>query len=390
MALDLQIGTEFSSRKAASQLHAKLVEFLASGKAAVGTPFLTDYDLVERSGLSRSTVRRALDQLQKEGWLDRRIGVGSFVGPRAAMPGKLGAAHNAAITGALRLAVLIFNIGDLPHDWYTPHILEGLDKGAETAGIVIELLGNRDRDINAISRRLERSRPDILACLAAEEVQALVIRDAQRLDIPCILSGTPHLQLGLPAVCEDNRQGMTLAVKHLLDKGHRRIGLLLQRRVEPWVFLRHEAFSDAMRAAGLDGSDTHVFWTPLQTDAATLANRPNDPLIDQVEQFITSRKLTAIIVASNAPMTAINRLQQAGRIHIPRDLSVVMFEQNVSRGEWLNTAHPSYVRLPLKEMGERIASAALRLRRGEKFGTPELLPCTMIPGDTVRAVSART
>jgi GntR family transcriptional regulator len=57
----------------------ELLEELASGKLGVGDEFYSEPDLQERYGFSRGTVRKALDELQQEGYLIRLSGKGTFV-----------------------------------------------------------------------------------------------------------------------------------------------------------------------------------------------------------------------------------------------------------------------------------------------------------------------
>ena len=72
--------------RAAESLRRQLIEHLLSGGFRVGDPFLSDREVMEAAGRSRTAVRRALEHLQREGWIERRGGVGTFVGPRVAMP----------------------------------------------------------------------------------------------------------------------------------------------------------------------------------------------------------------------------------------------------------------------------------------------------------------
>lgn len=385
---NLSFTSPFPNRGAVDVLRERVVDYLCRTRPSPGSRFFTDSELVERSRLSRSTVRRALDELHREGWIDRRIGSGTFVGPRVAAVamhraplGVIGGGTGTRERKVLRLAVLIFEIGDLAHDWYTPAVLEGIDVAAEDYGITVELLGNRDRDIDAISRRLLHSQPHVLACLAAEPKQAFVIRDAQKLGIPCLLSGTPHLELGLPAVCEDNRVAMKLAVRHLLEQGHRRIGLSMQRHVERWVFDREEAFREALAEAGIDADEFPPHLLPLGPRGVVA-----DGAEDAVDAYIRRHKLTAVIAGSMAPMVCLNRLVRTGRLSVPGDVSVVTFEQNSRQGEWFGGLEPTAIDLSLREIGRELARLARMAV--DKLPLPEriVVPPRLVAGETVRSL----
>jgi len=200
----------FPSRGAVRVLRDRIRIFIQWTRPAPGSSFWTDAELAERTGLSRSTIRRALQVLQREGWLSREVGRGTFVGPRA-RTGHPGHAVSSDVK-TLRLGVVVFDIGGLADDWVTPKVMAGLDEAAETMDLSVELLGLREDDHASLTRRLERNRPDVLASLAAQPRDALLLRDAVRMNIPALVVGTAHQFMGFPAVVEDNRQGMDLAL----------------------------------------------------------------------------------------------------------------------------------------------------------------------------------
>lgn len=375
-----EVRTPFPARGAASALRDQVVEYLRQARPQPGSTFLTDADLVEMSNLSRSTVRRALDELQREGWIERHVGRGTFVGPRVAVAGLEGSAVNATEASVVRLAVLVFKIGDLPHDWYTPLVLEGIDSAADEHQVTVELVGDRLQDVEAMVRRVTRSRPDVLVCLSSEPKHAFVLRDAQRLGIHCLVTGTPHIGLGLPAVCEDNRQAMRLAVDHLVAQGHERIGLLMQRNTERWVWDRHEAYGEALASHGLSTDEALVHWVAMDEPV-----QGSEAGQEAVSAFLDRRKPTAVLAGSYLPMLYLDRLVRSGRLAVPRDLSVVSFEQNLDKGEWLGGIRPTYVRFPLREIGQRVAELARMAMEDEGLPAVSYLPARLVAGESVAA-----
>lgn len=61
------------------QITNNLRERLEGGEWNVGDIFPGDKELMQVYGVSSTTIRRALDELVREGWLDRRPGKGTFV-----------------------------------------------------------------------------------------------------------------------------------------------------------------------------------------------------------------------------------------------------------------------------------------------------------------------
>jgi LacI family transcriptional regulator len=332
------------------------------------------------SGLSRATVRRALEPLQRAGWIERRVGVGTVVGPRAGLAAGAEDAATGSADARLRLVVVVYNVGRPADDWYTPLAMAGVDAEARERGVAIELLGNRERDIEAVSRRIGQAPPDALACLAAEPRNAFLLRDAMRLGVPCIAVGTPHLGLGVPVVCEDNRAAGRLAVEHLAAQGHRRIALLLQRHSEPWVFEREEGYDGAMRAAGL-ASEARVCWL---RDAPRRAAAP--ATVGALREFLARERPSAALAASHLPADAIGQLVRAGELAVPRALSVVSFEQAAPEGRRpVDGLAPVRIDLRLGDLGRETVRAALAAARGERLPAVQRIAPRLQPGTTVRA-----
>ncbi len=378
----------FPQRGAVQALRDRVLLFLQRKQLAPGSPFLNDADLANRAGLSRSTVRRALDPLHREGWLSREAGRGTFVGPKV-----LGGAGRevGARTKNLRLGVILFDIGGLAHDWVTPRVMAGLDQAADSVGLNVELLGLRHEDVASLVRRLERSRPDVLASLAAQPRDALLLRDAVRLNIPTLVVGTAHQFLGMPAVVEDNVQGMNLAMDLLRKAGHKRIGLLINRWPSPWVFQRQEAFEKRMLLEGLDPNLIGTCWIGsanhpgYHSEPDGLSTRPRRSLMGgsafsetlplegadkTVIRWLKQTQPTAIVTASYVAMEALGQAIGQLGISIPRDLSVVGLDQHPLASQWLGV-EPTLAELPLEAIGRQVAHTSRALAEGAEL--PEVV-----------------
>jgi len=372
-----------SARTAADDLRRHLLAYIRTHRPEPGTRLATETEIVQQLKVSRSTVRRALNPLEKAGWIDRRAGSGTFIGRRVrelelladesdvrSVPDEQLASRRSR--GIVRVAVLIYNIGDLAHDWYTPGVLQGLDDAGHEHRVVVELLGDRDSDVDAISRRLSLSHPDVLICLSNRPKHAFVIRDAQRLGIHCFVSGTPLSGLDVAGVSEDNTEAMRLATQYMIDYGHRKIGLALPRLNEPWVFERLDAYNRTMGT--LDISPL-VYWT---------GGDVNDEDVEKFRQFISQQQLTAIIPTGVTPMRMLDALVRSKRLIVPQELSVVSFEQDhIERGY---VGHPNATRInfPLREMGRRLGEMSRQAVDGIAFAsTRVLMPSTLVEGTTV-------
>ncbi len=183
---------------------------------------------------------------------------------------------------------------------------------------------------------------------AAEEVRALETFRARRVDGMLIYprshgrlehvrrlreNGLPVVVLvgdhdaGVDAVCVDERRGAYKATRHLLDIGHRRIGLIDSSNPLGNTEKR-EGFEQALAESGIAGdcvqavdpeghSVAHGFWA--FSSLLALADRP-----------------TAVLAANNSLALGGLRYCQRNGIRVPQDLAIVGFD-NIEFGEYAAT-----------------------------------------------------
>jgi LacI family transcriptional regulator len=267
-------------------------------------------------------------------------------------------------------------LGDLVHDWYVAGLIAGIDEAAEETGVSLELLGHREGEAAAASRRLEQSKPDVLAFAAPAQRHALLFGEARRLGIPCIGTGTFMPTLGLPAVCEDGEAGSRQAVELFVKHGHRRIGFISPTFALPWVFQRRKGYLDALENAGLEADEGMVLWLEdhLSADA-----------VDRLQRYLDRRQPTAILLSSWVLMHPLSELIRSGKLSVPRDLSVISFDQHQGMTQWLGNVKPTTVNMPLRAMGRRLAHMARSVADHQSIEEVVTLPCDFVEGDSVAA-----
>lgn len=81
----LELDLPLPNHQAAKVLHGQILRYLLKNRPTAGDPLFTESQLTQKTGLSRSTIRRALSPLESQGWIERRQGSGTFVGPRVGL-----------------------------------------------------------------------------------------------------------------------------------------------------------------------------------------------------------------------------------------------------------------------------------------------------------------
>lgn len=388
------ISGPYPPRKAFQVLRDRLIAHLLETEAAVGDSFCSDAQLMEMSGLSRTTVRKAVDDLCSAGWVERRAGVGTFVGPRVTLPHPLpapnGSGKGAPRRAIIRVAVLLHLQNEGGADFFTRGVLQGLDSCALEEGLSVELVGDYNMDAAALVKRLTHSGADVMVVMPSTARHALLAGAAESLGIPCLVAGTHLFESGLPTVHEDGVQGMALAVKHLFDQGHTRIGLWLSQAPAIWVHQRHNGFMEALSERGLSPDERLVLWTPY-VPVADVASKMQLAHVEALKAFLQEQRPTALVIGSSGQHTStLGELARKNKIRIPEALSVVFLDQNYEDYSRFLHRRPTVVALPLVEMGRalaRLAGVAYRAK-AEKGSAPEpltVLPCSLVDGDSVAA-----
>ncbi|BCW43556.1 LacI family DNA-binding transcriptional regulator [Arthrobacter sp. StoSoilB5] len=144
------------------------------------------------------------------------------------------------------------------------------------------------------------------------------------LELPAVTLNRPDTRSPFPAVCMDDTDGITSAVKHLISLGHTRIAHV--GGPQPYVHSRsrHGAWARTLESAGL-GTDLFIEadFTAAGGAAATesLLSRPNRP--------------TAIVYANDLMAIAGQSLAQTRGFNVPEDLSVTGYD-NTEITQYLN------------------------------------------------------
>ncbi|PYX87035.1 MAG: LacI family transcriptional regulator [Acidobacteria bacterium] len=199
------------------------------------------------------------------------------------------------------------------------------------------------------------------------------------LTIPVVTVSGHNEVKGVTNIVLDHMHAADLALRHLLQLGHREI-----------AFIKGQDFS----------SDTEVRWNAIVKLAGQLGLAINPRLVVQLEgdspspdvgyqvtrKLLCTREPFTALFASNdiSAMGAIRALRENG-LHVPGDVSVVGFDD--IQGAAYQNPGLTTVRQPLKKMG-KIAAQTL-LQRIQRASGPTLKQIIIEPELVVRETTAR-
>lgn len=237
---------------------------------------------------------------------------------------------------------------------YFPAFALGAEDRVRQRGYTL-VLGNSEYDSSREASYLELVRSQQLAgaiyCLGDEMSPILAqIQRAVEEGLPVVLVHSP--MPSVPTVCADNRQGGRLAAQHILNLGHRQIGIVSALPLDEGMADREGGFLDVLREAG------------MAVDRASVPSMYGDHQINggrqaTIELLEHAPKLTAIFVLNDLmALGALDAARASGR-GVPGDISIVGFDDI----PFAALANPPLTTIgqPIRQLGEQAADLLLRV-----------------------------
>lgn len=177
-----------------------------------------------------------------------------------------------------------------------------------------------------------------------------------------------------PAVMVDNIGGMTQAVRHLIDIGHRQIGFIGGPDGSTTALDRLAGFRNAMNRSGLTFAPRLVKKGTWNPESGYLLGT----------QLLKAKRSPTAIVAANDQMAfgAIKAAKELG-LMVPGDLAVVGFD-NIPLSSYFNPSLTT-VEIPMHDLGAAAMGMLLNLISGEPFEKCKLFKTALlVRGSTVK------
>jgi DNA-binding LacI/PurR family transcriptional regulator len=267
-------------------------------------------ELAEQFGVSRETVRLALESMQDDGLVVKHRRRGTLINPPS-LPTRL--EPTSKILGYLQ--------ADYSQEQGEPEVITRATSSYMFDGALVEA-GNAGYQLVARSARIlnlrtafdelssqVRLRGMIFASIAEEKL----LRQLSGLHMPVVLLDH-DLHLGkLSSIRPDSADSAKLAVSHLAELGHRRIALAQwhQDDLNPW---RVRGYREGMREVGLRCRRTWEVFVRITRDGAA-------KVVNTILQ--TSPQPTAVICFSNALASFVIDAAHERGLRVPEDLSVI-------------------------------------------------------------------
>jgi LacI family transcriptional regulator len=303
---------------------------------------VTIEDVARELGLSASTVSKALNDYR-----DIPAETKARVAEAAARLGY----HPSAAARSLRLhrteRIGVINTATSYNFDYFMELLRGVTAGAEQADYNLVLYTNIHTQPQRLQRVCRGREVDGVVLMSADEAsEALDALMAE--DLPLITLGRREQRKEAAFIAPDSYQGGFIATQHLLELGHRRIGMVSSLLDPQTCAERVAGYRAALEAAGVGFDPALVAEAPYRPGGGTGAM---DSILEHAP------RVTGVVTISNTLAHEALQSIAAHGLRVPNDVGLVAFDDT-----WLSlmTTPPlTSVRTPLFEMGMRAVEMLL-------------------------------
>ncbi|MEY8337620.1 GntR family transcriptional regulator [Lachnospiraceae bacterium 62-35] len=352
-----------SGRNKYSVLTEYLKNEILSGNIKPGERILSENQMVGKFGVSRHTVRRALEILEREGYVQAVHGKGTFCSDR--LINKKDSKNIGVVTTYIS-------------DYIFPRLIQGMDRVLSENGytIILKNTGN--------SRKKEAEALDVLL---AKEIDGLIIEPSksqllcshpdlyERMEqnrIPYIfIQGCYEQMMDRPHIVMDDCEGAYMATHYLIELGHRHIaGVFKADDVQGKE--RHKGYVKALQETGFPYDPDMVVWFHTE-------DRKKKPAAMIGKKAEQKEGLDGVVCYNDQiAIQVINALEERG-IRVPEDISVTGYDNSLI-GQEKNTGLTTIAH-PQEKLGEMAAQLLLEKIRNvpeEESRIPRLIEPELI------------
>lgn len=293
--------------------------YIASGDCPVGSRLPTEAELEAELGVSRVTIRQAMNEAVEEDLVVRIAGKGTYV---AEVPVKL------------RKGNFVGYVVHHLSNSFNQQILVGVESVLNKTGYH-PIFCNSESDLENEDRLLRSLRTQEVVGFIVQPVysetteRTLAYFTKESIPIVLLDRESPGIQTDL--VASDHFEGGRSIVQHLIDQGYKDIVYLARNPLQlSSVAGRLRGYRDAMMEAGLTLRPPIVVGGPVEIGYNQLRNSltiHESSVVDAISKFLRSPEHPQAIVAMNdvIALLVLEAAEQAN-IRIPDDLALVGYD----------------------------------------------------------------
>ncbi len=344
-------------------------ENINNGKLQYGDKMSSENELSAMFGLSRQTVRHAVDILEQEGVVRRIQGSGTYIGCNQRQNRQ---------EKYMNIAV----ISSFVDSYIFPATLKGIEDVLMKNGYMTQVSFTNDS--------VARERLILEHLINKDNIDGLIVEPSKSAlpnpnlhyyqllkerHIPILFFNAKYQQLDLPCVSLDDRKLTYKAVRYLIDRGHKKIGGLFKLD-DGQGHLRYSGYLEALNEAGIQMEDRRVVWVDSE-DVMNLERYKFDSLFqDRINDC------TALMCYNDEVAYQTAAYCNKNGIRIPEDLSLISID-NSDLADLADTPFTSYPH-PKEQLGRKAAENLLAMIDNPGFAADYLFDAEPVIRNSIR------
>ncbi|MBN1909086.1 MAG: GntR family transcriptional regulator [Pirellulales bacterium] len=294
------------------RLKRHLVAELRAGRLQAGVPLPSEPRLAEQFNVSRPTVRRALEEMVKEGLIRREQGRGTFVTDDATQRLRKDTTSFALLVYGSQIAAAV-------------PMLQGFEQACRKSHHNM-LLFDSENDLNQQGALILRlSQMDIggvaLHPVTSEPTPVFHITALQDRGIPVVFCHRSVEEVHAPLLSIDHEKQGYVAGKALAENGHRRVALAFGQRAGTFMNKHIRGIRGALGQAGGSAPDEFIY---CGKSASVDYSKSEEELREWLRQMLEHESPpTAIWAAVDDFAEAIYFALQRMGVRVPEDISIL-------------------------------------------------------------------
>lgn len=276
-----------------------------------GEKLYSENELSSMFGISRQTVRQAINILVQEKYVESKQGSGTYITYNATVK------HDPSMV----IGVVTTYVGA----YIFPNIIRGIETVLTQNNYSIQL---------AFTHNKVQNESRVLRSMLEKGVDGMIIEptqsglpnpnlglyeEIQRQRIPMLFINSFYPNIKIPHVAMDDHASGFLATDHLIKAGHRRIAGIFKSD-DNQGHLRYSGYMEALLKAGIEIRDENVLWystediSDLPTDSKRILRRIKD--------------CNGLVCYNDEVALEMVDLLKANQICVPDDISIVSIDNS--------------------------------------------------------------
>lgn len=324
---------------------------ILSGTYSVGEQIPTESALQDRYNVSRQTVRKAIMELSKEGFLRSEKGSGTYVSSQ--YRAKSGGNANQRTIGVITTYL---------SDYIFPSIIRGIESRLNEDNYSL-LLASTNNDVAQEKKALEMMLSYGVDGLIIEPTKSNLYNpniayylSFKEQNVPFIMINAYYEELEVPFLCLDDVQSSYLATRELISKGHTQIGIIAKMDDLQGKY-RMKGYIKALGEAKLRFRPEQVLSFDTETKQDLSVN---------LKTFLSENRdaLTAIVCYNDEVGLEVIHVCRQLELAVPEDLSVIGQDNSyIAKNANIKLTTLTH---PQEQMGRDAADWVIKKLQGKK------------------------